>query len=92
MFTYNLAHTGRVPFLLKKSAKLRRSRKPNKKYQADYGLLVQSGDEFENKNEIPQTLRRSESHTDGGIEPMKDEKEESVDVSFVRGSLRSQMS
>ena len=81
----SIVHKGRVPYLLKKSAKLRRNRKPAKQYDINFSGLNQKQRE-DSRDSTERIERTSGSHRTQTIE-MEDEKEEAKEgVRFQRSS------
>ena len=73
-FYTNIVHRGNNPYLLKKSAKLHRSRKPIKNYDANYGQFS-SGQSEGSRGSRRETERSHRQYSTPTIE-MENEKEE----------------
>ena len=83
----NIVHRGRVPYLLKKSAKLTRNRQPSKQYNIDFGNIGPRRRE-ESRGSVERTGRAFGASTTPTIK-MEEEKEERKESESFRRSITS---
>ena len=83
----NIVHRGRVPYLLKKSAKLTRNRQPSKQYNIEFGNIGPRHREG-SRGSVERTGRAFGASTTPTIE-MEEEKEERKESESFRRSITS---